>query len=54
MKQNLKIADSVIEQGNRWKRGMLPQNLLSIKGRSCNQTLLVHQDMDKENHLLWK
>jgi len=36
-------------QGNRWKRGMLPKCLLSIKGRSCNQTLLVHQDMTKKN-----
>ena len=26
------------QQGNRWKRGMLPKCLLSIKGRSCNQT----------------
>jgi len=37
-------------QGNRWKRGMLPKWLLSIKGKSYNQTLLVHKD--KENHLL--
>ena len=36
-----------LEQGNRWKRGMLPKCLLSIKGKSCNQTLLVHQDMKK-------
>ena len=34
-----------LKQGNRWKRGMLPKCLLSIKGRSCNQTSLVHQDM---------
>jgi len=33
-------------QGNRWKRG-LTKSLLSIKGRSCNQTLLVHQYMTK-------
>ena len=36
------------EQGNGWKRGMLPKSLLSIKGRSCNQTLLAHQDMTKK------
>ena len=34
-----------LRQGNRWKRGMLPKCLLSIKGRSCNQTPFVHQDM---------
>jgi len=34
--------------GNRWTRGMLPKSLLSLKGRSCNQTLLVHQDMTKK------
>ena len=33
---------------NRWKRGMLPKCLLSIKGRSCNQTPLVHHDMTKK------
>ena len=33
------------KQGNCWKRGMLPKCLLSIKGRSCNQTPFVHQDM---------
>ena len=27
---------------------MLPKSLLSIKGRSCNQTLLVHQDTTKK------
>jgi len=27
---------------------MLPKSLLSIKGQSCNQTLLVHQDMTKK------
>ena len=37
------------KQGNRWKRGMLPKSILSIKGRSCNQTLLVYQDMTKKN-----
>ena len=35
-------------QGNRWGQGMLPKSLLSIKGRSCNQTLLVYQDMTKK------
>ena len=35
-------------QGNRWKRGMLPKRLLSIIGRSCNQTSRVHQDMAKK------
>ena len=45
----------------RRKQGMLSKCLLSIKGRSCNQTQLVHQYMtkktpihDKENHLSWK
>ena len=27
---------------------MLPKSLLSIKGRRCNQTPLVHQDMTKK------
>ena len=39
---------SIPKQGNRRKRGMLPKCLLSIKGRSSNQTLLVHQDMTKK------
>ena len=30
------------QQGNRWKRGILPKCILSIKGRSCNQTPLVN------------
>ena len=38
-------------QGNRWGQGMLPKSLLSIKGRSCNQTLLVYQDMTKKTTL---
>ena len=29
-------------QENHWKQGMLPTRLLSIKGRSCNQTPLVN------------
>ena len=37
-----------IKQGNHWKRRMLPKCLLFIKGRSCNQTPLVHQDMAKK------
>jgi len=28
--------------------GMLHKCLLSMKGRSCNQTPLVHQDMTKK------
>jgi len=36
------------KQGNSWKQEMLPKSLLSIKGRSCNQTPLVHQDMTKK------
>jgi len=36
------------QQGNRWKQEMLPKSLLSIKGMSCNQTLLVHQDITKK------
>jgi len=31
-----------IKQENRWKRRMLPKWLLSIKGRTCNPTPLVH------------
>jgi len=37
-----------LKQGIHWKRKMLPKCLLSIKGRTCNQTLLVHQDMTKK------
>ena len=37
-----------MKQGNHWKRGMLPKSLLSLKGRSCNQILLVHQYMTKK------
>jgi len=37
-----------MKQGNRAKQGMLLKSLLSIKGRSCNQTLLVHQDVTKK------
>jgi len=33
---------SLLQQITCWKRGMLPKCLLSIKGRTCNQTLL-HQ-----------
>jgi len=36
------------KQGNPWKRGMLHKCMLSI-GRTCNQTLLVHHDMTKNN-----
>ena len=32
----------------RRKQGMLSKCLLSIKGRSCNQTQLVHQYMTKK------
>ena len=28
---------------------MLPKSILSIKGRSCNQILLVHQNMTKKS-----
>jgi len=35
-------------QENHWKWGMLPKCLWSIKGRTCNQTPLVHQDMTKK------
>ena len=34
--------ENTFEQGNCWKRGMLPKCLLSIKGRSCHQTPLVY------------
>ena len=32
----------------RWRLGMLPKCMLSIKGRTCYQTLLVHQYMTKK------
>ena len=35
-------------QGIRWKLELLPKCLLFIKGRTCNQTLHVHQDMTKK------
>ena len=35
---NTTTVQQHIEQGNCWKQGMLPKCLLSIKGRSCNQT----------------
>ena len=38
----------IYKQRNRWKRGMLPESLLSIKGRSCYQTPLENQDMRKK------
>jgi len=37
------------KQENRWKRRMLHKWLMSIKGRTCNPTPLVHQDMTKKN-----
>ena len=43
-----------MKQKNRWKPRMLPKCLLSIKGGTCNPTPLVHQDMTKENQLLWE
>ena len=36
------------KQENRWKRRMLPKWLLSIQGKTCNPTPLVHQDMTKK------
>jgi len=39
------IRQKWYKQGICWKLGMLPKSLLSIKDRTCNQTLLVHQDM---------
>ena len=50
----LPITVTIYKQGNRWKRGMLLKCLLSIKGRSCNQTPLVHQDMRKKTTLYEK
>ena len=35
-------VEAGLRQGNCWKRGMLCKCLLSIKGRSCNQTPLVN------------
>ena len=43
----MKILAATKTLGIRWKRGMFPRCLLSHKGRTCNQTLLVHQDMTK-------
>jgi len=40
--------DEEDKQENRWKRRMLPKWILSIKGRTCNPTPLVHQDMIKK------
>ena len=37
-----------MKQKNRWKPRMLPKWLLFIKGRTCNPTPLVHQDMTKK------
>ena len=38
-----------LKQENRWKQRMLLKWLvLSIKGRTCNPTPLVHQDMTKK------
>ena len=37
-----------LKQENRWKRRMLDKWLLSIKGKTCNPTPLVHQDMIKK------
>jgi len=39
------ISYDIVKQGNRWKRGMLPKCLLSIKGRASNQTPHEHQGM---------
>jgi len=36
------------KQENRWKRRMLPNWILSIKGRTCNPTPFVHQYMTKK------
>jgi len=41
-------TNTCYKQGIRWKRGMLSKSLLSIKCRTCNQTLLVHLDMTKK------
>jgi len=40
------ILETNEKQGNRWNA---PQMLLFIKGRSCNQTPLEHQEMTKKN-----
>ena len=39
---------NIKRQENRWKRRILPKWLLSIKGRTCNPTPLVQQDMTKK------
>ena len=39
----------IIKEENRWKRRMLPKWLLSIKGRTCNPTPLVHQYITKKS-----
>ena len=38
----------IYNKKNRWKRRILLIWLLSIKGRTCHQTPLVHQDMIKK------
>ena len=47
-KETIKPYCKSIEQENPWKRRMLPKWLLSIKGRTCNPTPLVHQDITKK------
>ena len=49
-----KIGVCSVQQGNRWKRGILPKSLLSIKGRSCNKTLPVYQYLTKKPTLYEK
>ena len=44
----LGLYKTSVIQGNRWKQRMLPKWHLSIKGRTCKSTPLVHQDMTKK------
>ena len=45
---------TVYKQENRSKRRMLPKLLVSINGRTCNTTPLVHQDMTKKTKTVYE
>jgi len=49
-----KSVETLREQENRWKPGMLPKCLLSVKGRTFNATPLVHKDMIKKTNFYGK
>ena len=43
-----------MKQENHCERWMLPNCLVSVKGRTCNPNTTCTPRHDKENHLLWK